>query len=309
MSVFQLYKKRDFSAYIGDTMQYLKQFGKNFLKNYLVINGALMLVWSLVYYFMFRSSMQNMLNMQKPSANPFSMYTNDMGSFFSMGAIFFVVMIVFSIFTIAYPMAHMKLIKETDRDTFTPSEIFIEMKGYAARIFLFGLISMFTLLPLAMIIFALGVVLCFILVGIPLLLLSIPTIMAWYMQALYVYMEEEVGFFGAVGEGRRIVFSNYWSIIGSTVALLFAVSILGSTITMIPSMMSIATLISSGGAPSPVNLSPTMTAIYILGTIVSYVLYNILYVHQGIIYYSSQEATEHYDAYSEIDNIGKNEEE
>jgi hypothetical protein len=62
MSVFQLYKKRDFSAYIGDTMQFLKQQGKDYFRNYLVINGALLLVVCVIYYFLFKNSFGNLLN-------------------------------------------------------------------------------------------------------------------------------------------------------------------------------------------------------------------------------------------------------
>jgi len=155
---------------------------------------------------------------------------------------------------------------------------------------------------------ALGVALSFILIGIPVLLLSIPTIMAWAMQSIYVYLEEETGYFEALGRGWKITFSNYWGIIGSTMALLVCVTILGSTVSMIPSIMTLSSMISTGGHPSPVAMTPLMIIIYIVGMIISYILYNILYVHQGIIYYSSLEDSEHYQAYSDIDNIGKDEE-
>jgi hypothetical protein len=307
MSVFQLYKKRDFSTYIGDTMQFLKQFGKNFFRNYLVINGALLLVVCVIYYFLFKESMGNIFTPQK-AANSWLMSNNNFGLLISFGAIFMIVMILFSIFTIAYPMVYIKLVDNTDRDTFTSSELFAEIKDYAGRILLFGVISFFTLVPLLVIIMALGIALSFILIGIPILLLSIPTMMAWAMQSIYVYLEEETGYFEALGRGWKITFSNYWSIIGSTMALLVCVSILGSTVSMIPSIMTLSSMISTGGHASPVAMSPLMIIIYIVGLIISYVLYNILYVHQGIIYYSSLEDSEHYQAYSDIDNIGKDEE-
>jgi len=307
MSVFQLYKKRDFSTYIGDTMQFLKQFGKNFFRNYLVINGALLLVVCVIYYFLFKESMGNIFTPQK-AVNPWLMYNNNFGLLISFGAIFMIVMILFSIFTIAYPMVYIKLVDNTNRNTFTSSELFAEIKDYAGRIFLFGFISFFTLIPLLVIIMALGVALSFILIGIPVLLLSIPTIMAWAMQSIYVYLEEETGYFEALGRGWKITFSNYWSIIGSTMALFVCVSILGSTVSMIPSIMTLTSMISTGGNASPMAMTPFMIIIYIVGLIISYVLYNILYVHQGIIYYSSLEDSEHYQAYSDIDNIGKDEE-
>jgi hypothetical protein len=72
--------------------------------------------------------------------------------------------------------------------------------------------------------------------------------------------------------------------------------------------MTLGSILSSGGNPGPLTMTPLMTAIYVVGLIISYVLYNVLYVHQGMIYYSSREATEHYQTFSDIDNIGKDEE-
>jgi hypothetical protein len=77
MSVFQLYKKRDFSAYIGDTMQFLKQFRKDFFRNYMVINGALLLVVCVIYYFLFKNGFGNAFYPKQ--ADSWLMYNNNFG--------------------------------------------------------------------------------------------------------------------------------------------------------------------------------------------------------------------------------------
>lgn len=306
MSVFQLYKKRDFSAYIGDTMQFLKQFRKDFFRNYLVINGALLLVVCVIYYFLFNNSFGNVFN-PKP-ADSWLMYNNNFGLFAGFMFVFMIVMVAFSVFTTAYPMVYIKLVDQTDRDSFTTSELLAGIKDYAGRIIIFGLISLFIIVPIAMIVMALGIALSFILIGIPVLMLAFPTIMVWFMQSLYVYLEEGSGYFDALGKGWKITFSNYWNIVGSTLALLVCVMILGSTVSLIPSFMAMGSILSSGGNHGPLTMTPLMTIIYLSGIIISYVLYNVLYVHQGMIYYSSREATEHYQTFSDIDNIGKDEE-
>ncbi len=306
MSVFQLYKKRDFSAYIGDTMQFLKQFRKDFFRNYMVINGALLLVVCVIYYFIFNNSFGNTFNPKQ--ADSWLMYNNNSGLLAGFMFVFMIIMVVFSVFTTAYPMVYIKLVGQTDRDSFTPSELLAGIKGYAGRIIVFGLISLFIMLPIAMIVMALGVVLSFVLIGIPVLMLAFPTILVWFMQSLYVYLEEGSGYFEALGKGWKITFNGYWGIVGSTLALFICVMILGSSVSMIPYFMTLGSILSSGGNPGPLTMTPLMTMIYIIGLIISYILYNVVYVHQGMIYYSSREATEHYQSFSDIDNIGKDEE-
>jgi hypothetical protein len=205
-------------------------------------------------------------------------------------------------------MVYIKLVDKTDRNTFTSSELFAGIKEYAGRILMFGFISIFILIPMGIIVMAVGIALSFILIGIPLLILSLPTILAWSMQSLYVYLEEDAGYFEALGKGWKITFSNYWNIIGSTIALLMCVMILSSVFSMVPSLMAMGSMLSTGGNPGPVTMTPVMIIIYLVGIIVSYVLYNVLYVHQAIVYYSSLESIGHYQAYSDIENIGKNEE-
>ena len=49
--MFQLYKKRDFSALVGDTFGFFKLEGKNYFKNYFTINGGLLLLLVVIIYF------------------------------------------------------------------------------------------------------------------------------------------------------------------------------------------------------------------------------------------------------------------
>ena len=49
--MFQLYKKRDFSELVGDTFGFFKLEGKNYFKNYFIINGSLLLLLVVIIYF------------------------------------------------------------------------------------------------------------------------------------------------------------------------------------------------------------------------------------------------------------------
>ncbi len=305
MSEFQLYKKRDFSAYIGDTIQFFKQFWKNYFQNYVVINGVLLLVFVSLYFLLFKDLFSNMYD---PNAIKTWMSYNNSGSFMLSIIVLMIIAIVFSVFTTAFPMVYFNLLNTTGRDAFTASEMLNGIKAYAGRMILFGIISFFVMIPIVFIFFAFGVALSFLIIGIPILFLGLPTVLIWSMQSLYVYLEEETGYFQALSKGWKITFQKYWHLVGSTIAVYFCITILSSVFSMVPAFMMMGSIITSGGTPKPQTMTPLMMAFYLVGLIVTFICYNFIYVQQGLIYYSAQENTEHYQAYSDIDNIGKDEE-
>lgn len=305
MSEFQLYKKRDFSAYIGDTIQFFKQFWKNYFQNYAVINGVLLLVFVSLYFLLFKDLFSNMYD---PNAIKTWMTYNNSGSFMLSIIVLMIIAIVFSVFTTAFPMVYFNLLNTTGRDAFTASEMLNGIKAYAGRMILFGIISFFVMIPIVFIFFAFGVALSFLIIGIPILFLGLPTVLIWSMQSLYVYLEEETGYFQALSKGWKITFQKYWHLVGSTIAVYFCITILSSVFSMVPAFMMMGSIITSGGTPKPQTMTPLMMAFYLVGLIVTFICYNFIYVQQGLIYYSAQENTEHYQAYSDIDNIGKDEE-
>jgi len=305
MSEFQLYKKRDFSAYIGDTIQFFKQFWKNYFQNYAVINGVLLLVFVSLYFLLFKDLFSNMYD---PNAIKTWMTYNNSGSFMLSIIVLMIIGIAFSVFTTAFPMVYFNLLNTTGRDAFTASEMLNGIKAYAGRMILFGIISFFVMIPIVFIFFAFGVALSFLIIGIPILFLGLPTVLIWSMQSLYVYLEEETGYFQALSKGWKITFQKYWHLVGSTIAVYFCITILSSVFSMVPAFMMMGSIITSGGTPKPQTMTPLMMAFYLVGLIVTFICYNFIYVQQGLIYYSAQENTEHYQAYSDIDNIGKDEE-
>jgi len=219
-----------------------------------------------------------------------------------------IIAIIFSVFSTAFPMVYFKLLNSTGRDVFTASEMLNGIKTYAGRMIVFGILSFFVMIPIVIIFFALGIALSFLIIGIPILFLGLPTFLIWSMQSLYVYLEEETGYFQALSKGWKITFQKYWHLVGSTTAVYFCITILTSVFSMVPAFMMMGSIITSGGAPKPPTMTPVMMAFYLIGMIVSFIGYNLIYVQQGLIYYSAQENTEHYQAYSDIDNIGKDEE-
>lgn len=306
MSEFQLYKKRDFSAIMNDTMQFFKQFWKNYFRNYVVINGALFLLMFILYFLVFKDMFKNLYN---PNAAGQWLTNNSNPGLFAGGLLlFFLVSIALSIFTTTFPMIYLKLLKTKGEESFTSSEIFSGIKSYAGRMFLFGLISIFVLIPIGIVVFGIGALLSIIIIGIPLILLAVPTFMIWFMQAMYVYIEEDSSYFNALGKGWKITFEKYWQVVGSTIVVFMLVMVVSSVFSMIPAIIMMSSILTSGGHPEPMTMTPTILVFYIIGMIFTFLAYNILYIQQGLVYYSSQENSMNSQAFSEIENIGKNEE-
>jgi hypothetical protein len=290
---------------MNDTMQFFKQFWKNYFRNYVVINGALILLICVLYFLVVKDLFKDMYTPKVDGSWLTNM--NHPVLFWGGMLLFFIVTIVFSVFTTAFPMVYLKILKTKGEEAITSSEIYDGIKSYAARIILFGIISFFIMIPIGIIVFSISAALIIILIGIPLLFLSIPTYMVWIMQALYVYLEEDESYFTALRKGWEITFDKYWHVVGSTIIMTAFVMIVSSIFSMVPAIMMMSKMITSGGHAEQTMMTPTMLVFSVIGMVFSYIAYNVLYVQQGLVYYSSKENDVNYQAFSEIENIGNNE--
>jgi hypothetical protein len=201
-----------------------------------------------------------------------------------------------------------KLLEKTDRTEFTSSEILKGIIGIAGRIFLFGLISTFIFIPILVVFILVGAALSLLLIGIPLLLIGIPAVMVWATQSLLVYVFEDLSYFDSLKKGWKILFSDFWHIVGSSLIIYVIISVIQGVFNMIPYFIMLGSLLGKGATPENFTLPPVTIFLYIVGIIVAFILYNIFYIQQCLVYYSAAEDDEHFHAITEIDNIGNNEE-
>lgn len=302
---FNLYKKRDFGAYISDTIEFFKLYWKNYFLNYVTLNGALLIILVLIYTFIFKDMFADI--MANPNADPTLFLDENLAVSITLILIGTLIAIIFTIITTAFPIVYFRLVEKTGKETFSASEILNEIKEDIIRIVIFGLLSIFTFVPIIVIYFLLSTVLIVLLVGIPLLILGMGAAMTWINQSLYVYLNENTGYIDAMKKGWDILFSNFWHIAGASTAMIFIVQTLAGVISMIPYFIGIAKMLSTGtgGEPDVEAFMPWMIAFYVINIVLSYILQNFIYINQGLIYYSSKEEQEHIQAFSEIDAIGK----
>lgn len=306
--MFQLYKKRDFSAYITDTIVFFKIHWKNFFGNYIVITGAFLALLCLFYFFIFRDLFSTLFNTGNKGVG------YDIGYFFSDNPVLFVSVMVaviflsifFSIFSVSYPIIYMKLIEETGKKDFTASELFGRIKLYLPKIVRFGLYSLITFIPLIIVAGFFAALLVLLVVGIFILILLIPVASVWMTQSFYIYLLQEMSFFEAMRQGWKNLFSKkFWHIVGATMVIYLVLSVLQGMITMIPYSIMLFSMLTTGDGELSSSIGVIMSAFSIVSLLFSYITSNILMVNQGMIYYSILEQDNHVQALSEIDLIGQ----
>lgn len=307
--MFQLYKKRDFSTYITDTILFFKQYWKNYYANFIALTGALLLVLCVIFFFIFRD-LFGALAGNASGEYDFSAYFQDNWvSFALMLGIAALVTIVFSLACMSYPVAYLQLVEKTGRNSFTSSELLEQIKSQLGRVFIFGLLSFLVLLPLLVVVTIISVLAVFLVIGIFLILMLTPVFTVWVTQALYIYLNKKVGFFASLGRSWKILFSKqFWHIVGATFVMYMAINIIQGVFSIIPYLIMIFSILGTGNdidSNSP-KMALAVTALYILALISSYIFSNFLMITQGLIYYSSQEQKEHTHAFNEIDMIGRN---
>ena len=315
--MFQLYKKRNFSDFVGDTFAFFKTYGKHYYRNYFIINGGFLLVLLVLMYFLgkifyegFFSNLSGGVNYGADnSADVF--ISNNLPLIIGLGLFAFIAAIFLSILSYAYPVAYLKLVeKKTD---FTTEEIITVIKSKVGKIIVFFLASIFIMFPIMAIVMGLSFALVFIIIGIPLLFIIIPALMCWFSLAFYDYISTDKGYFDALGGGFSLLKQKFWPCVGSTAVMYMIMQIVVGFVSMIPYIIGIfsmfTTLESQDGSqvPQPENISFFMIMMgvtMVLSLLLNFIFQNFILVNQGIMYYSIREENENNTPKSEIDLIG-----
>lgn len=149
----------------------------------------------------------------------------------------------------------------------------------------------------------LGGIIFWILVSIGSMLCIIPGIIVFVYLSFfnYVYINEKRGLFESFQRSYELVKGNFWNTLG--IGLVFGILIaIGSLIFTIPSYLT------GFGMAFGVDLFSNSIFIYIAGLISSlgqFILLPILHMAMGVVYYSLRNQSENINEESEIDNIGK----
>ena len=316
--MFQLYSKRSFGSLVGDTLSFFKEFGKNYFKNYFIINGGFLLALVAIMYFLIKIFLEGAFSnfgSTDQGDNFINHIYSNLGLFIGLGITTVLLVILISMINYLFPVAYLKLI-ETNKDTSTENLI-NEIKSKIGKVIVFFLASIFIFIPIMLILCVIMFALIVVIIGIPLLFIVIPAVMCWISLSFYDYVSTDNGYFDSLGNGYRMLKKKFWPIIGSTAIMQIIVQVVIGVVSMIPYTIGVATVFTNpeamqnkvNGVPEGLSLIMVLISVLmIVSILLNYTLQNLILINQGIIYYSIKEESENVSIKNDIDLIGSDSE-
>ena len=291
MNDFIFYKKRGFSALIGDTFTFFKKYARNFFSNYLIVNGAIFAATGIIF--------AAMLILRASSSLSFGL-----GS----AALFILVLLLLSfflmLFVICFPIAYTQLLEEAPyRMDISAKEIFDRIRVMLPRAFTFGFIS----------IFIIGIPYMFILWGVfrvlrgePVLLQLVSAFMSTFMvlflqQFMLIYIKDKMDYFPALEKVINQLKVGFWDKFGATFVMTLIISAIMTAGVFVPIVIYMVALGLSGFEATVGNTILVFILLLIIITVV-FVASNFQTFLQILIHFGEKDG-EYTD---EIDLIGQN---
>jgi hypothetical protein len=321
----QLNKKRDFGELISDTFNFFKENGKNYFKNFIQLNGILVILLVALYVVGYKSIFAQIFESNTDgSSYYFEEYFQENAAFFFLFAIAFLLVFFIAIMMVyTFPVLYLKRYNESSNKNIQLNDILADMKSNFGRFILFCIGLVFIILPLMGILVGISVVLIFLIIGIFLLLIIVPLISNIMSFSLYDYFNRKVGFFESLSYAIRSQFSYsnanngspFWKYWGSTAVILFIIQIISGVFSMVPVLLmtgSVLTVPDADKANAMGNFfDSTMGIVYFvsygISILVSLILSNFIYVNAGLMYYDSRLDLHRKEDLLEIDSIGNRE--
>ena len=320
--MMQFYKKRDFGTFISDSFTFFKLYGKNYFKNYILLNGLLMILMVTVFVLGYKELFSQLFgsNLNGESYYLQQYFDNNVGMLIVVGILTFLLFLILMIVNYLFPVFYLKRLAE-GQDKIKTDDILSDFKNNAGKIGKLCLGMMFIVTPLSFIIMGFSYVLVLIVIGIFLILLVFPTLFNVVTFLMYDFFNSDRGFFESLSYSIRSQFSYpngrekspYWKYWGSTIIVSIILYVVTSIFTLIPMLFFFGSLLTSTPDANFEQNPFTGTAgifffvMYGISILVSFFLSNMLYVNSGLMYYDSRTDLHQKVELAEIDTIGSNE--
>lgn len=319
--MMQFYKKRDFGALISDTFNFVKLYGKNYFKNYFVINGLLIILMAVLVFFGFKNFFSLIFEGIGGNSASIGRYflENIMQIIFTFLFIF-LVFILISVVNYSYPVLYLKRLTETGNKNITVDEIMSDVKKNIGKIFKLFLGFVFIIIPLYLAVYGLSYTVTYRIQGLSFLLLIFLTpVMTNVVNFLiYDYFNRGKGFFNSLSYALRSQFSYqqynqkspFWKYWGTTMILYILQQVVAYALAFILVFIIILSLGLSLNMSSAetfyITLGLTVMA-YPLIIIISLIMSNFISLCSGLMYYDSRTDLHREMDLTEIDSIGRDE--
>lgn len=320
--MMQFYKKRDFGTFISDSFNFFKLYGKNYFKNYILLNGLLLILMVTIVVFGYRELFSQLFgsNINGESYYFQQYFSDNFGMLFVVGIITFLLFLLLMIINYLYPVFYMKRLSQGEIKIRT-DDILSDFKTNAGRIGILCLGMIFIVTPLAFIIAGISYALILIIIGLFIMLLVYPTLFNVVTFLMYDYFNSKRGFFESLSYAIRSQFSYpngrekspYWKYWGATTIVFLIMYVITTVFTFIPMIFFYGSLLTSAPDgqfeqnPFTGTMGVLFFVIYGISMLLSFFLSNILYINSGLMYYDSRTDLHQKVELEEIETIGINE--
>ncbi|KFF27769.1 DUF4013 domain-containing protein [Chryseobacterium vrystaatense] len=320
--MMQFYKKREFGAFISDSFQFFKLYGRNYFKNYILINGLLLILTLAVVVFGFREIFGQLVgsNVSGESYYFERYFSENAGMLIVAGILVFLLFVLLAIVNYLYPVFYMKRIAEGAQKVKT-DEILDDFKRNAGRIFKMCIGMLFILLPITMIVLGFSYLLLLIIIGFFLILLVYPTAFNVSAFLMYDYFNTKRGFIESLSYSIRSQFSYangnekspYWKYWGASIIMFIIMYMVTSVFTFVPMIFMYGSILTSAPDgnfeenPFTGALGILFFVFYGVSILASLILSNLMYINAGLMYYDSRTDLHQKVELEEIETIGSNE--
>lgn len=323
--MMQFYQKRDFGSLVADTFTFVKLYGRNFFKNYLIINVVLLIALVAMFVIGYRSIFAQALNgnLQGQSYYFESYFEDNPAMLIGGGLVFFIIFFGAMMVMYSFPVLYMKRLAETGNRNITPDLILGDLKHNAGKFFIYFFGIMLIMLPLMLAFFAVSAALFFI--GFFVILLAMPVFVNVINFTLFDYYSTKRGFFGSLSYAFRSQFSYpngsekspFWKYWGATIIVYLIITVISYIFTLIPMAIFMGAMftVPQSGVQDMENpaaffegtMGILFFVIYGISIVFMLMMSNLLYINSGLGYYDSRTDLHRNINLQEIDTIGGSE--
>ena len=164
--MMQFHKKRDFGTLISDTFLFFKENGKNYFKNYILINGLLLILLVILVAVGYREFFSQIFGSNTQGQNYyFEAYFHENRFILILVSVFiFILFLAVSMVSYSYPILYLKRLSETNNKNIKADEILSDLKNNLGRFFKLFLGLIFIVTPAAFFILGISYLLILILI-------------------------------------------------------------------------------------------------------------------------------------------------
>ncbi|WP_336962570.1 DUF4013 domain-containing protein [Chryseobacterium contaminans] len=320
--MIQFYKKRDFGTFISDSFNFFKLYGKNYFKNYILINGLLLILMVTVFIFGYKELFSQIFGSNLGGDTYYfeRYFSENSGMLIGVGVVIFLLFMILAIINYLYPVFYLKRIANGSKNIKT-DEILSDFKENIGKIAKLCLGMTFIVIPLSLFVVGFSYLLIFVLIGIFIVMLVYPTLFNVITFLMYDYFNSNRGFMESLSYSIRSQFSYpngsekspYWKYWGAAFVMFIIMTMVSSVFTYIPMIFfygSILTTSPDGNFeqnPFSGVFGIAFFVFYGISMLLSFFLSNLLYVNSGLMYYDSRTDLHQKVELEEIDTIGINE--